>query len=185
MWNELKLLILVVFLIALASGLLQGFKHLSPTRPVTVPITSPTAASSTPTMPPVPAPPTSTSTTSPATSPTPVSPSSGSHDEEVSGGVMGVVTIGPTCPVMRNPPEPECADKPYETSLVISSSITGKTVATVRTDADGRYSQELPKGTYVIKAASDVMPPRLQPATFVVDDDIVTVLNLSFDSGIR
>ena len=28
------------------------------------------------------------------------------------GTIVGTVLLGPTCPVMRDPPDPECADKP-------------------------------------------------------------------------
>lgn len=35
------------------------------------------------------------------------------------GKVSGKILLGPTCPVMKNPPDPACADKPYETSIQI------------------------------------------------------------------
>jgi hypothetical protein len=47
MWNELKLLVLAVFLIALAAGLMQGLKQMRPpteTAPI-IQVSSPTAAS--------------------------------------------------------------------------------------------------------------------------------------------
>ncbi|HTK33346.1 MAG TPA: hypothetical protein VL335_02235, partial [Candidatus Paceibacterota bacterium] len=37
-------------------------------------------------------------------------------------GVHGTVMLGPTCPVMRNPPDPSCADKPYATLVVVFRS---------------------------------------------------------------
>ncbi|HSD12348.1 MAG TPA: Gmad2 immunoglobulin-like domain-containing protein, partial [Patescibacteria group bacterium] len=39
-----------------------------------------------------------------------------------STGVRGTVTIGPTCPVERIPPEPGCAPKPYATTLRIATA---------------------------------------------------------------
>src|SRR3989338_9714702 len=34
-------------------------------------------------------------------------------------GVKGTISLGPTCPVMRDPPDPACADKPYATAVTI------------------------------------------------------------------
>src|ERR1035437_9718286 len=41
-------------------------------------------------------------------------------------GISGTVLLGPTCPVERIPPDPQCAPKPYSTSINILKS--GSTV---------------------------------------------------------
>lgn len=105
---------------------------------------------------------------------------------KVDTGVEGVTTIGPTCPVERNPPDPECADKPYPTTLVLATTIIGKNGGVlVQTDAKGYFSRELAPGTYTIRAQSSAMLPRLEPLTFTVVAGKLTSLNLQFDSGIR
>ena len=105
---------------------------------------------------------------------------------KVDTGVEGIVTIGPTCPVMRIPPDPQCADKTYQTTLVIASNLPGKGGGIlVHTDSQGYFSQELVPGTYTISAQANNVMPRLSPVTFVVTNHKLTSLNLQFDSGIR
>jgi hypothetical protein len=104
---------------------------------------------------------------------------------EALSGVEGTVTLGPTCPVMMNPPDPQCADKPYETTLVISSTQSGKSSLVVKTDATGHYKALLAPGTYIVSAQSGATLPRLQPINFLVRNGMMTELNFSFDSGIR
>src|SRR6185295_16627757 len=40
-------------------------------------------------------------------------------NSEQESGIRGAVLLGPTCPVVKEPPDEECADKPYETALVV------------------------------------------------------------------
>ena len=102
---------------------------------------------------------------------------------KIDTGVEGIVTIGPTCPVQRIPPDPACANKPYPTTLLISS--TGRPDIRVTTDAQGYFSRELPPSDYTIRAAAQTMMPRLSPVTFSVTTHNRASLNLVFDSGIR
>ena len=129
----------------------------------------------------VPSTPPKGTTTPPTPTPAPVD-----RPGKVDTGVEGVVTIGPTCPVVRFPDDGSCADKPYQTTLVIASTIPGKNGGMlVHTDAQGFFSQELTPGTYTISSASDVTLPRLSPVTFEVVSHKRASLNLQFDSGIR
>jgi len=102
------------------------------------------------------------------------------------GTVSGFVKIGPTCPVVRFPEDPNCADKPYQTTLVIKSSVPGKGGGVlVSSDANGHFSTRLIPGTYIISSQNEAVMPRLAPVTFEVKAVKVTVLNIAFDSGIR
>ena len=122
--------------------------------------------------------PTPTPTPAPKPTPTPVT--------EVKSGVQGHVTIGPTCPVVREPADPNCADKPYKTTLVLSSTIIGRNGGVlIQTDEKGMFTDLLPPGTYMIRSQSSSMLPRLEPVTFEVVANRFTQLNLQFDSGIR
>jgi len=104
----------------------------------------------------------------------------------VESGIDITATIGPTCPVQHMPEVPECADKPYQTTLVLASTIIGRNGGVlIKTDAAGHYSQDLGPGTYTIRAQSNDTPPTLNPVTFEVKDNARTTLNLEFDSGIR
>ena len=99
-------------------------------------------------------------------------------------GVRGTVTIGPTCPVERMPPDPACADKPYAGTFVITNA-SGAIVATFSSGADGSYSAALSPGAYVISLQKGNAMPSMAPQSFTVLTDAFTQLNLSLDSGIR
>lgn len=101
-------------------------------------------------------------------------------------GVDGTVTIGPTCPVQQYPDTGACADKPYETTLVLASTIIGRNGGVlIRSDALGKFSHDLEPGTYTIRAQSSDMLPRLEPIAFTVEANRRTKVTLQFDSGIR
>jgi len=112
----------------------------------------------------------------------PVTPVSGKLDS----GVQGKVTIGPTCPVVRYPDDGTCADRPYKTTLIVSSNIPGKNGGVlVQTDEEGNFLKMLPPGTYTISSGAQVVMPRLSPVTFEVKAHQVVNLSIQFDSGIR
>jgi hypothetical protein len=115
----------------------------------------------------------------------PSSPQPTTRPGKVETGVEGIVTIGPTCPVQKYPDTGACADKPYQTNLVISSPTGKGSPIVVTTDATGHFSQALTPGSYVISAVSGKMLPRLNPVPFTVSTGTRASLNLLFDSGIR
>ena len=104
--------------------------------------------------------------------------------EKISSGIHAVVTIGPTCPVMRIPPDPQCADRPYKADFKITkkNSLFPKTVSS---GSDGILNAELSPGEYVISSLGKNMMPSLSPVEFMVTEGKITELTLQFDSGIR
>lgn len=110
----------------------------------------------------------------------------GTKPAEVSG-VSGTVTLGPTCPVMRNPPDPSCADKPYKTMIqVIESGTTRNSpFATGQSGADGKYEIMLPPGQYMVQPVGAGMLPRCESKDVTIVANTITELDLSCDSGIR
>jgi hypothetical protein len=69
------------------------------------------------------------------------------------GGVLGVsgrVTAGPTCPVVRNPPDPSCADRPVPGAVLVVTDTSGREVARATSAANGDFSIPLPAGSYVL-----------------------------------
>ena len=58
------------------------------------------------------------------------------------------VVAGPTCPVVSDPPDPECADRPVAGAVIVVQDDEGKEVARVTTDEDGAGSIELAPGAY-------------------------------------
>ena len=98
-------------------------------------------------------------------------------------GIRGVVKLGPTCPVesLVSP----CPDRPFQGD-VRATSIDGGTTR-VATDDQGRFSVDLPAGSYVLVAVSPSGsgPPTPVPQTVQVATGAYTQVTLEMDSGIR
>ena len=102
-------------------------------------------------------------------------------------GVKGQVFLGPTCPVMRIPPDPNCADRPYQTTVQVIAigSPRSSPFATAETDADGKYEVKLPPGEYGLQSVGGKMLPRCETKNVTIGPDEMVEANLSCDSGIR
>jgi hypothetical protein len=99
-------------------------------------------------------------------------------------GVHGTVLLGPTCPVQRIPPDPKCADRPYQADFVITSSVGG--TSKVSSGADGKFEQQLPPGDYTIAPSNNgKVLPRAGSQVFTVQSGQFTEIQIQFDSGIR
>lgn len=99
-------------------------------------------------------------------------------------GVRGTAMVGPTCPVVSDPPDPTCADRPYAGTFVIES-VGGARIAEVASGADGRFALALPPGSYQLRLRDGNALPSLAPQAFTVRADGWTTLDLALDSGIR
>lgn len=99
-------------------------------------------------------------------------------------GVRGIVTIGPTCPVVQYPPDGACDDKPYQAQFKITkkNSLFSKTVSS---GADGILNTELSPGNYTIALVQQNVMPSMSPMEFTVTEGKITEISLSLDSGIR
>lgn len=97
-------------------------------------------------------------------------------------GIEGIVTIGPMCPVMQaNVP---CPDQPYQATLTVLST-SGKKVVQFQTDEKGRFRVNLASGDYVLHPESPNVMPSAADIPFTVDEHKFTLLEISYDSGIR
>jgi hypothetical protein len=99
-------------------------------------------------------------------------------------GVEGVVTIGPTCPVVQV--GQDCPDQPYAAELTVADP-HGKLIARTSADDDGRYRIALAPGDYLLeaKAAGDSPFPAAAVMPFTVNEREWTRLDVTLDSGIR
>lgn len=99
------------------------------------------------------------------------------------GGVRGVVTSGPQCPVVvAGSP---CPDRWWQGTVRISAT-QGDVVREVETDDRGRFEIALGAGSYVVVAVTD--PERMStasPQTVTVVDGAWAVVTLLVDTGIR
>jgi len=104
---------------------------------------------------------------------------------EGKGIVGGTVTLGPTCPVERIPPDPKCADKPYQSTIEVRITGNNKIVATTQSDNKGAFQVSLSPGQYDINATSGAVFPRCSTSTVIVESDKTVTRDLSCDTGIR
>ncbi|HEX9846368.1 MAG TPA: hypothetical protein VGA92_07915 [Candidatus Nitrosotenuis sp.] len=103
------------------------------------------------------------------------------------GSIVGVVMLGPTCPVVENPLDPECADKPYETTLVVTTADQSRVIKEFSSDANGKFSVEVSPGEYAIRsaAAANVLPYCSSNDTIKLSANDYTEITVHCDTGIR
>jgi hypothetical protein len=102
-------------------------------------------------------------------------------------GVTGKVLLGPICPVMREPPEPNCADKAYQTTVqvILLNSPRSSSFATVETDKEGKYTVMLPPGEYGLQPIGNSPFPRCETKNVVIEPKKILEADLLCDTGIR
>ncbi len=112
---------------------------------------------------------------------------SGEGANQYHSRIRGVALLGPTCPVMREPPEAQCADKPYQTNLVITSPDGARVIQTFSSDAKGMFDVAVPPGTYAIRSAAvaNIRPYCSSNGTFTVAASATVDVPVSCDTGIR
>jgi len=100
------------------------------------------------------------------------------------GGISGIALAGPTCPVER-PGDPACAPRPVAGATILIRDATGADVATVVTDAAGRFQVTLSPGDYtVVGQPVEGLMGHPEPLHVNVAEGDVTI-ELSYDTGIR
>ncbi len=115
----------------------------------------------------------------------PAATSTATSTADNGSGVSGIVLLGPTCPVERIPPDPNCADKPYATLIAIfpaSDPVHAKVIT--KSAADGTFSASLPPGDYTI-GAGDSNLPRCDHPTVTVPANGYATTTVRCDTGIR
>jgi len=102
-------------------------------------------------------------------------------------GVRGAVTAGPTCPVVTDPPDPACADRPVAGAILIFTDAAGAEVARTTSLADGTFSLELAPGAYrlVAQPVEGLMGTPEPNDVLVEDGQQMTEIPVSYDTGIR
>ncbi|MBA2634488.1 MAG: carboxypeptidase regulatory-like domain-containing protein [Chloroflexi bacterium] len=101
--------------------------------------------------------------------------------------LRGIVVAGPTCPVVRDPPDPACEDRPVAGAEIVILDARGDEVARVRTDEAGIFTAELPAGEYRLSPRPIEGLLGTPTATDIVvveglDPEPVTI---TYDTGIR
>ena len=101
------------------------------------------------------------------------------------GTLFGSVTLSPTCPVERIPPDPQCSPKPYVTEVKVLYSGGTKIAVTGETGSDGSFKFSLAPGTYVVEVAGGAVYPRCSPVNTQVMKGTSTTVAIPCDTGIR
>lgn len=106
---------------------------------------------------------------------------------EQESGIRGMVLLGTTCPVISDPPAEECADKPYATTLVVTTSDQALVIKEFRSEETGKFSVQVAPGEYAIRsaAASNILPFCSSSGTIKVNAGAYTETSILCDTGIR
>jgi hypothetical protein len=106
------------------------------------------------------------------------------------GTLKGKIDIGPICPVETIPPAPGCLPtaetyKAYPVSVWTTDM--NHRIADIKPALDGSYSTLVPDGKYIVVLNKQLAGPAGTnlPATIVIRDGTVTVLDINIDTGIR
>lgn len=105
--------------------------------------------------------------------------------ETYTSGVRGTVSLGPTCPVERMPPDPACAPKPYATAIVVYRTGSKSPHLIGNSNAAGAFEFSLPPGSYTLAAKGGTMLPRCNETSVAIVPDEYTSVTISCDTGIR
>ena len=102
-------------------------------------------------------------------------------------GVEGRVLLGPTCPVQKDPPDPNCADKGHATTVQVIEKNSPKSslFSSVETDKEGNYKVMLPPGEFRLQALGGQPFPRCEWQTVTIKPDTMIKVDLLCDTGIR
>jgi hypothetical protein len=106
------------------------------------------------------------------------------------GILEGKISIGPICPVEKDPPEPGCLPtaetyKAYPVSVWTSNG--RRKIIQINPELDGSYITDLEPGNYLIileTGRSNIGSSNL-PVEVTIKSDNVTILNIDIDTGIR
>lgn len=101
--------------------------------------------------------------------------------------ITGRVLLGPTCPVMRESPDPHCADRPYPTTVHVIAIGSSKSspFAIVETNTEGRYQIMLPSGQYSLQPVGGRPFPSCSAQKATIEPNTMLELDLFCDTGIR
>jgi hypothetical protein len=101
--------------------------------------------------------------------------------------VVGVVVAGPTCPVVTDPPDPACEDRPVAGARIVVLDADGDEVGTVVSGEDGTFSVELEPGRYelVAQPVEGLLGTAPVMSVIVAEGVDVAPITLVYDTGIR
>ena len=102
------------------------------------------------------------------------------------GSVSGVLVAAPMCPVETNPPDPNCAPRSVEGAVIVATTADGYEVLTT-SDAEGRFTLELPEGqiTITYQPVEGLMGTPEAALVSVAQGSTIDLGFVVYDTGIR
>lgn len=98
-------------------------------------------------------------------------------------GVRGTILLGPACPIIKNPLEEECADKPVFGTFIVKNAMGNQEHARFSTDANGKFLVHLPPGEYSIESETP-LGPGIQAHLVEIKLGEISEYKITFDAGI-
>lgn len=100
--------------------------------------------------------------------------------------VSGYAHAGPTCPVVSDPPDPACADRPVADAILLVEDVDGFVVSTISTGDDGTFHVVLPSGTYrLVPQPVEGLLGTAPAQDLVVAGGPFDGVDVAYDTGIR
>ena len=102
--------------------------------------------------------------------------------------VGGHALAGPTCPVQPASPAPgQCAPRPVAGAILVIADAGGHEIVRLSTASDGRFSTQLPAGSYTLAPQPVAGLMGTAPAiSFTVSAAVAPAeLRVEYDTGIR
>lgn len=102
------------------------------------------------------------------------------------GRVAGVAVAGPTCPVVTDPPQSGCDDRPVAGAKLVIVDDGGDERGAATTGDDGRFALDLPPGRYQLRPQPvEGLMGTASPVTITVAIGHPAEVTVSYDTGIR
>lgn len=101
--------------------------------------------------------------------------------------IQVTAVAGPTCPVVSDPPDPDCDDRLVEGAEIVVQDEAGAQVARITTDADGTATVNLPPGRYVLvpQPVEGLMGTAPSVSVILVSGVDAEPVVIAYDTGIR
>ena len=101
--------------------------------------------------------------------------------------LAGIVQAGPTCPVVRDPPDPACEDRPVVGAEIVIVDAQCQEVARTMSDAEGAFTFGLVAGEYqlVPQPVEGLLGTASPLAVVVVEGADIGPVTIVYDTGIR
>jgi hypothetical protein len=109
--------------------------------------------------------------------------------EEIVSSIQGDVLLGPTCPVLKDPPDGACADKPYQTNISVFRKGDREDILIddITSNSNGMFQILVAPGfTYVLRPEGSYPFPACEEKEIILSKDITEIeVTLNCDTGIR